>query len=216
MKKYILFDLDGTLTDPAEGIIKSIKYSLEKLDVKQYDEEILTQFIGAPLVQAYSQYFGFDEEKAKKAVELYREYFTPTGIFENFVYDGISELLKRLCDNGYILAVATLKPTVAAKRILEHFDLAKYFVLVSGSDPNKTNETKSDIIANAIAALNIKDKSLAVMTGDRKHDMLGAAINGIDSIGVLYGYGGKEELSSAGAKFTAQTPADVFDIVNKN
>ena len=213
MKKYILFDLDGTLTDPAEGIIKSIKYSLEKLEIKEYDESILTQFIGAPLAKAYGKYFGFDEEKAKYAVSLYREYFNETGIFENYIYDGIPELLEKLYNDGYTLAVATLKPTEAAKRILAHFDLAKYFTLVAGSDPTKTNETKADIIANAIKMLNIEDKSLAAMVGDREHDMFGSTDNGIDSIGILYGYGGEEELTNAGAKMIAKTAADVYDLI---
>ena len=216
MKKYILFDLDGTLTDPAEGIIKSIKYSLEKLEFNDYDESILTQFIGAPLAKAYGKYFGFDEEKSKLAVSLYREYFNVTGIFENYVYDGIPELLEKLHADGYTLAVATLKPTGAAKRILEHFDLAKFFTLVEGSDPNKTNEGKADIIANAISALNIEDKSVAVMTGDREHDMLGSSQNGIDSIGVLYGYGSREEVTNAGAKMIAETAADVYDLIKNN
>ena len=216
MKKYILFDLDGTLTDPAEGIIKSIKYSLSKLEIKDYDESILTQFIGAPLAKAYAKYFGFDEDKAKYAVTLYREYFNQTGIFENYIYDGIPELLEKLFNDGYTLAVATLKPTEAAKRILEHFGLAKYFTIIAGSDPNKTSEGKADIISNAIEMLSIEDKTLAVMVGDREHDMLGATQNGIDSIGVLYGYGSIEELSKAGAKMLAKTAADVYDLIKKN
>ncbi len=213
MKKYILFDLDGTLTDPREGIVNSVKYSLEKLGITDYDEESLPSFIGAPLSQAYKEHFGLTEEKTKEAIRLFREYYTPKGIFENFVYPGVENLLSRLYGKGYILAVATLKPTPTSVRVLEHFGLKQYFTFVCGSDLQRTDEVKADIIKNAVTLLNIKDKSLAVMVGDRKHDILGAAANGIDCIGVLYGHGNRTELENAGARMFAGTAKDVFEII---
>lgn len=213
MKKYILFDLDGTLTDPREGIVNSVKYSLEKLGITDYDEESLPSFIGAPLSQAYKEHFGFTEEKTKEAIRLFREYYTPKGIFENFVYPGVENLLSRLYGKGYILAVSTLKPTPTSVRVLEHFGLKQYFTFVCGSDLQRTDEVKADIIKNAVTLLNIKDKSLAVMVGDRKHDILGAAANGIDCIGVLYGHGNRTELENAGARMFAGTAKDVFEII---
>lgn len=213
MKKYILFDLDGTLTDPREGIVNSVKYSLEKLGITDYDEESLPSFIGAPLSQAYKEHFGFTEEKTKEAIRLFREYYTPKGIFENFVYPGVENLLSRLYGKGYILAVATLKPTPTSVRVLEHFGLKQYFTFVCGSDLQRTDEVKADIIKNAVTLLNIKDKSLAVMVGDRKHDILGAAANGLDCIGVLYGHGNRTELENAGARMFAGTAKDVFEII---
>ncbi len=213
MIKYVLFDLDGTLTDPAEGIVKAIKYSLEKLSFSKYDEKILSMFIGAPLVLAYEKYFGFSEEKARNAVSLYRKYYNTTGVFENYVYEGIHQLLSKLNNDGYITMIATLKPTKTARRVLEHFDLAKYFSFVIGSDPNKTNEEKTDIIAAAIKTTGETDRSKIVMVGDRMHDMLGAKQNNIDSIGVLYGYGSREELAEAGAKHIAENADEIYRII---
>ncbi|MBQ6053105.1 MAG: HAD hydrolase-like protein [Clostridia bacterium] len=213
MKKYILFDLDGTLTEPQEGIVNSVKYSLEKLGITNYNEKTLPTFIGAPLSQAYKEHFGFSDEKAKEAITLFREYYTPKGIFENRVYNGVEILLSRLCESGYTLAVATLKPTPASCRVLEYFGLKKYFTAVCGSDPERTDEVKADIIKNALAALEVKSKSLAVMVGDRKHDFIGAKQNGIDCICVLYGHGSREELESAGAKMFADTAEDVYGII---
>ncbi|MBQ6172223.1 MAG: HAD hydrolase-like protein [Clostridia bacterium] len=213
MKKYILFDLDGTLTDPQEGIVNSVKYSLEKLGITKYDENSLPSFIGAPLSQAYTEYFGFTEEKAKEAIRLFREYYTPKGIFENHVYPGVKNMLSKLYSKEYTLAVATLKPTPTSVRVLEHFGLNKYFTFICGSDLQRTDEVKADIIKNAAALLNIKDNSLAVMVGDRKHDILGAAANGLDCIGVLYGHGSREELEKAGAHMFAHNAEDVYDII---
>jgi phosphoglycolate phosphatase len=213
MKKYILFDLDGTLTEPQQGIVNSVKYSLEKLGIKDYNESILPSFIGAPLSQAYKEYFGLSEEKATEAIRLFREYFNPKGIFENHVYPGVEDLLSRLYSDGYTLAVATLKPLPATLRVLEHFGLKKYFTEVCGSDLKRTDEVKADIIGNAVSALGIKDKNLAVMVGDRKHDLIGAKENGIDCICVLYGHGSKEELENAGAVLFAETAQDVYGII---
>ncbi len=213
MKKYIFFDLDGTLTDPQEGIVNSVKYSLEKLGIADYDEKTLPSFIGAPLSQAYKEHFGFSEEKATEAIALFREYYNPKGIFENRVYRGVENLLSRLCKNGYALAVATLKPTPASNRVLEYFGLKKYFTAVCGSDLKRTDEVKADIIKNALCALEVNNKSLAVMVGDRKHDFIGAQQNGIDCICVLYGHGSREELENAGAKMLAETPEDAYGII---
>ena len=215
MKRFIIFDLDGTLTEPEQGIVASVKYSLEKLGISDYDESELHTFIGAPLAQAYKDRFGFSEEKAKEAVSLFREYYNPKGIFENYVYSGIPQLLSRLFEDGFTLAVATLKPTLASNRVLEHFGLKKYFTVIAGSDPARTDEVKADIIGNALESLGVKDRAQAVMVGDRKHDILGAAENGIDSVGVLYGHGTKEELEAAGAKNLASTADELYETIRR-
>ena len=216
MIKYVFFDLDGTLTDPAEGIIKAIKYSLDKLNWSEYDDSILPMFIGAPLAKAYRDYLGFSEEKSCRAVSLFREYYNTTGIFENYVYEGIQPLLEKLHEDGYTTLVATLKPTPTAIRVLDHFEMTRFFSDIIGSDPNKTKEEKSDIIAAAVNAVGAPDRTQIVMVGDRKHDMLGAVANRIDSIGVLYGYGSREELTVAGAKHIAETAEDIYRIIKNS
>ena len=170
-------------------------------------------FIGPPLTDAFSEYFGFSEEDAKTAVLYYRERYTDIGLFENTVYDGIPEMLSRLREAGKTLILATAKPEPFAKRILEHFGLADYFDLIVGATFDGTRHNKIDVLRHALSGVedaNIKD---SVMVGDRSHDCLGAAHFGMDCIGVLYGYGSREELTDAGAKYIAETPKDVCRII---
>lgn len=198
---YILFDLDGTLTEPAEGITNSVKYALEKYGILEVTTEELLKFIGPPLQDSFMEYYHFSEEDAIKAVGYYREYFSDKGIFENRVYDGIPELLGRLKQKGKKLFVATSKPEKFTNRILEHFDLAKYFEFVAGATMDNTRTKKADIIAYALEHIPSKDYDKVIMVGDRHHDIDGAITNQIDAIGVLYGYGTKEELTKAGAAY---------------
>lgn len=198
MYKYILFDLDGTLTEPGEGITNSVAYALNKFGISVEDKTQLYKFIGPPLIDSFMEFYGFSEEKAWQGVEYYREYFAEKGIFENKIYDGIIKVLETLRNKGYHLIVATSKPTEYAIKILEKFELYKYFEFVSGSDMNEKNSCKANIIKYAMEINNIVPDE-AVMIGDRKHDIIGAKANGIHSIGVLYGYGDLEELQSAGA-----------------
>nr|MDA3847375.1 HAD hydrolase-like protein [Vallitaleaceae bacterium] len=197
--KYILFDLDGTLTDPKVGITKSVAYSLKKMRDMDVDTEELTKFIGPPLKDSYMDFYDFTEEEAEEAIACYREYFKETGIYENEVYDGIRQLLGRLQALGHILVVATSKPTVFAETIINHFDLEGYFTCIVGSylDGRRTN--KAEVIEAVINALSIhNEKNKVIMIGDRKHDIIGAKTVGVDAIGVIYGYGSYDELEKAG------------------
>ncbi len=197
--KYIFFDLDGTLTESHTGIINSICYSLDKLGVTGYDRADLYKFIGPPLTDCYKSVFGFSEEKALEALYLYREYYAETGMFQNKVYDGIPQLLDSLKNSGKQLFVATSKPEEMAKEILEHFNLSRYFNGIYGSTLDETRTDKTSVIGYALQEAEITELDKTVMVGDRKFDVIGAAKNGIECIGVLYGYGSREELNAAGA-----------------
>jgi phosphoglycolate phosphatase len=200
-KEYILFDLDGTLTDPKLGITKSVAYALNKFGIEVENLDTLEKFIGPPLMQSFQEYYGFSQEKARLAVEKYREYFGDKGLFENYVYDGIEKMLANLNANGKTLILATSKPTYFAAIILEHFRLYEYFKFVAGSELDETRVEKAEVISYALEQCNIPDLEKVIMVGDRKHDMIGADLVGIDSVGVLYGYGGRNELESAKANY---------------
>lgn len=199
MKDYILFDLDGTLTDPGEGITNSVAYALCKYGIEVSDKKSLECFIGPPLHESFCKYFGFSTLQAFDAVTKYREYYHDRGIFENKVYEGIPEMLCALKQKGKTLIMATSKPTVFAKRIAEHYDFAKYFDIIIGSELNGQRVDKAEVIEEAIRLGEIGDRQRALMVGDRLHDICGAKKNSLDSVGVLYGYGSEEELSEAGA-----------------
>ena len=201
----ILFDLDGTLTDPKEGITKSIQYALNKMGIVENDLDKLTPFIGPPLLQSFMEFYNFSEEQANQALQYYRERFSVTGLFENEAYEGIEELLKNLKQSNYRLAVATSKPTVFAKRILDHFGLSEYFEVIVGSELDGTRTAKGEVIAEVFKQMNIVEKVHCVMVGDRKHDLIGASENAIDSIGVTYGYGSQQELEEAKATYIVHT-----------
>ena len=210
MYDIVLFDLDGTLTDPGEGITNSVAYALNKFNIKVKDKTELYNFIGPPLIDSFMKYYDMSYEDGLKAVDYYREYFGVTGIFENQVFDGIYELLADIKKSGRTISLATSKPEVYAKRILEHFDLTQYFDFVGGATMDETRSKKVDVIAYTIKQLSVTDKSKVVMIGDRHHDIEGANQNGIDSIGVLFGYGDREELETAGATYIAETINDIF------
>lgn len=207
--KYLFFDLDGTLTDSAEGITNCVAYALEKFGITESDKSALRRFVGPPLVDAFMEYYGLTRDDALKAVEYYRERFRDIGIFENAVYDGIPELLCELSAAGYELIIATSKPEQFAKKIAKHFDIEKYFSLIAGATFDGRLSAKRDIINYALEGKGITDKSSVVMIGDRHHDTEGAAAIGVDSIGVLYGYGSKEELVKSGATYIAENVSDI-------
>lgn len=204
-----LFDLDGTLIDSGLGITNSVAYSLKKFGIKVSDKTILYPFIGPPLHESYEKFYGFSKEKAKTAVEYYREYYRETGIFENQIYEGIEELLKKLHGRGKSLIVATSKPQLFAERILKHLNLAKYFTCITGANMDGTMTKKAEVISCALKTAGVSDFSSAVMIGDRKHDILGAKEVGIDSIGVLFGYGDYEELKNAGADYIVKKAEEI-------
>lgn len=203
MKKYhyLFFDLDGTLTDPKIGITRCVAYALESFGIQVADFNTLTCFIGPPLIDSFMEYYSLSEEDAKKAVEKYRERFRTIGILENSIYPGIDEFLKELTTSGFQLILATSKPSVYAKQILAHFHLESYFTFLSGSELDGRRAKKGEVIAYALENCSISDRSQVLMIGDRKHDILGAKKNQIDSMGVLFGYGDQEELLLAGADY---------------
>ncbi|MCI9330136.1 MAG: HAD family hydrolase [Ruminococcus sp.] len=213
MYDVILFDLDGTLTDSGLGITNSVAYSLKKFGIEIDDRTELYKFIGPPLRESFEKYYGFSPEEAGKAVEYYREYYMDKGLFENTVYEGIEELLKEIRDSGKRAIVATSKPEVFAKRILEHFGLAKYFAYIVGANLDETRTKKDEVIAHVLESCEIPDRSKVLMVGDREHDILGAKKMGLDSLGVLFGYGDYEELKRAGATYIAETVRDIYPVV---
>lgn len=215
MKSYstILFDLDGTLTDPGRGITNSILYALDKMGIPKPPREELYAFIGPPLKEMFMTHFNLSDAQGEEALRCYREYFSVDGLFENEVYAGIPELLEALRRAGTTLLVATSKPEVFTLRILERFDLARYFHFVAGSTLDGGRVHKEDVIAYALKTYALTDFSQIVMVGDRKFDVEGAKANNLPCIGVTYGYGSKEELEKAGAIATANTPQELVHLL---
>lgn len=212
MIKNIFFDLDGTLTDPKEGITKSVAYALESFGIHVENPDDLCCYIGPPLKWSFMQYHGLTDKQASAAILKYRERFTDIGIFENGVYDGIEDLLVKLKKNGFTAVVATGKPVGFAKRILEHYDIIKYFDGVFGSEFDGTRSEKSEVIEYALTELSLKNYE-TVMVGDRSHDVEGALKNDMKTVGVLFGYGSMEELKDAGAYKVAKDVAELCDLL---
>ena len=208
-KKYILFDLDGTLTDSGEGITKCVVYALEKFGIKEKPENV-KHFVGPPLKENFMLSYNLTEEQATDAVEFYRERYTPIGIFENYPYEGIKELLAELKEKGFVLLVATSKPLVHAERVLEKYELYSYFDYVLGSQLHGS-ENKTDIMKEVIKKAEVKDLSQVVMVGDTIFDIEGARNVGVDVIAVAYGYGKKEELNQA--DYVAETVQDLKNLL---
>lgn len=218
-KKYILFDLDGTLTDPKEGITKAVQYSLHHYGIEEADLEALCPFIGPPLRDSYINFYGFSQEKATEAISVYREYFCREGWAQNKVYPGIRELLEALKAGGKKLYVATSKPEPFAVQILEHFGLAGFFDGIGGADLEETRVRKGDVIAYVRERFGLltdeRGRDMAseiVMVGDREHDVIGAGEQGLDCIGVLYGYGSRRELEDCGAARIAESVEELGSI----
>ena len=201
---YCLFDLDGTLTDPGEGITRSVAYALSFFGLEVKDRTALYPFIGPPLVDSFSTFYGFSPEKARQAVGRYREYFSRQGIFENELYPGIKELLENLKRHGVRILLASSKPELYARKILEHFQLLPFFDFVAAATMDDTRSKKTDVVRYALESCGISPDR-AVMIGDRHHDIEGAKDNTLESIGVLWGYGSREELSAAGATRLAES-----------
>ncbi len=195
----ILFDLDGTLTDPALGITSGVAHALDFFGDKYEDLSSLEEFIGPPLREHFMEYCGVDRETAEEYVKKYREYYSVTGIYQNKVYEGIEEMLKALKDAGKTIVLATSKPETFAKIILDHFGLTKYFDFIAGALMSNTRTKKDEVIIYALENIGQYDKSSTVMVGDRMHDVEGAEKCGIDTIGVTFGYGTRRELSDSGA-----------------
>lgn len=211
--QYILFDLDGTITDPKVGITKSVAYALERQGIMVDNLDTLCKFIGPPLKDSFQDFYQFDEETALAAVDHYRDYFSVKGLYENEMYPGISELLYDLKQKGKRIILATSKPTVFAEKILDYFELTQYFDYIAGSELDLSRSAKKDVIAYALEKCNITERKMVVMIGDRMHDIIGAKHNQISSIGVLYGFGSYEELSEAGADAIVNSISDLKQIL---
>jgi phosphoglycolate phosphatase len=205
MTKTVFFDLDGTLTDPMVGITTSIQYALEKLDVDIPVKDDLTWCIGPPLQKSLGVLVG--KERAALALGFYRERFSDIGWKENVLYPGIEDTLVRLCGQGFRLFVATSKPHVFARRIIEHFQMGQYFDAIYGSELDGTRVEKTELLRFALSETQTEEN--ATMVGDREHDIIGALANGMSAIGVTYGYGSPQELFQAGANGIVGRPADL-------
>jgi phosphoglycolate phosphatase len=211
--KTILFDLDGTITDSGEGIINSVSYALKKMNLPITDKKKLYSFIGPPLNDSFRTFYQLDESSVEQAVNYYRENYQLKGMYENHIYAGIVELLTTLKNAGCHMYIATSKPEVYAKQILDHFDLSGYFTGIYGASLDSKRSKKSDVIRYALTSANIVELKEVVMIGDRSHDILGAKENHLASIGVLYGFGDQAELETADADYLATTPAEIATII---
>lgn len=208
MKEYLLFDLDGTLTDPKLGITSCVQYALKAFGIEEPDLDKLEPFIGPPLKESFKEFYGFDEEKAAAAVEKYRERFKDIGLYENTIYEGIENMLYNLKVNGMHLAVASSKPTVFVERILEHFKIKQYFEVIVGSELDGRRVNKDEVVQEALHRLfqgRVVEKDKVYMIGDRRFDVEGARAQGIESVGVSYGYGSIEELKEAQADYIVRS-----------
>ena len=213
MYDIILFDLDGTLTDPGIGITNSVAHALAHWGIEVTDRATLYKFIGPPLSDSFRRYYGFSEEDAIRAIAVYREYFGVKGLYENEVYPGIPELLQELKNAGKTVVLATSKPEQYAVEILRHFGLYDYFDIIAGASMDESRNKKADVIAYALSQMKDPDVSKLIMIGDREHDILGAKQIGIDSIGVLYGYGDRPEHEKAGATYIAEEVEDILPLL---
>lgn len=209
LKKYVLFDLDGTVTEPFEGITNCVAYALKHFGIEVEDKATLRPFIGPPLMESFQEFYGFSKEQAEEATRKYRELYNIEGIYQNELYEGMKELLAFLKEQGKTVILATSKPDVFANRILSYFEIDQYFDFVAGSDINGGRDTKIAVMEYAMEQCGITDVSQAVMIGDRKFDILGAGNFGMDSIGVLYGHGSREELEQAGATKIVESVSDL-------
>ena len=212
MIKYVLFDLDGTLTNPKEGITRCVQHALRHFGIEKECDE-LTSFIGPPLTEQFMEYANLSKEDAVEAVRIYRERFAPIGLFENEIYPGVLEMLKELKTQGKIIALATSKPTVFATKIVEKYGIAPYLDYLSGSELDGTNVEKASVVKNAMEKLGAIPEE-TVLIGDRMHDAQGAKENGIGCIGVSYGFAIEGELEKAGVKLIANTPSELVKILS--
>ena len=211
---HILFDLDGTLTDPKEGITKCVEYALNKFEIEVEHPDLLIPYIGPPLYDSFIEIQGLTAEAALQAVDFYRERYRTLGMFENSVIPGIPELLESLKNMGFNLYVATSKPIVFAVEILRHYKLDGYFKFAAGSNLDGTRSKKREVIQYVLDENDIPAEQ-ALMIGDREHDIIGAKSCGVASIGVLFGYGSEEELSAAGADYIAYSVEEVGEIISR-
>lgn len=215
-KTCMLFDLDGTLTDPMEGITKCVQYALAAFGIREPDRNKLTKFIGPPLIPAFKEFYQVDNETAEKMLAKYRERFSATGLYENKLYLGIPELLQKLKaqPDKYMTALATSKPLPFAEKILEHFNIKQYFDILSGATMDESRNTKEAVLAYALDLLRQRHpEARAVMIGDRKFDIEAGKKLSTETVGVLYGYGSKEEIRAADPTHTVKTVTELQSVL---
>lgn len=219
--RVILFDLDGTLVDSGEGITRSVEFALAHFGITPQSRDELYRFIGPPLIDSFMRFYGFSKEKAGEAVDVYRSRYRVKGVYENTVYPGVIELLEALRERGIVCCCATSKPEVFANTVIDHMGLRPFIHKVYGAElddaesrKRRFRSEKDEVIAYALEDLGINDRSEVLMVGDRRYDIEGAKANGVDSAGVLFGFGSREELENAGADFIVRTPLDLLKPVS--
>lgn len=213
MKKYLLFDLDGTLINTYEGIVKCVYYALNSLEIEESEPEKLKRFIGPPLEYSFKNYYNLNDTGVRKAIEKYRERYSEKGIYECKPYDGMKELLSKCYEDKRIICLATAKPQPFAEKILEMFDLKKYFSVIVGASLDNSFVEKSDIVAKVLSDLGDVPKSEMIMIGDREHDIIGAKNNGIESIGIKYGFAEIGEFEEAGANYIVENVEELVKLL---
>ena len=215
MKKYevIAFDLDGTLTNPERGLVAGFRYAFDKLGIKYESPESLKRFIGPPLFDEWKSCFGLSDDECNEALRTFREFYDVYGWRENDLYPGVKEMLEGLKDSGKKLVVATSKPERVANKVLRLFDLARYFDFISTATIDKKRDKKREVLEYALESIGSPDKSTCIMVGDRVYDAEGAQIVGIDSLGVLYGHGSRDEILGAGFNYIVNNPTEILDII---
>jgi phosphoglycolate phosphatase len=213
MYTTILFDLDGTITDSEPGITACVQYALRKFGIEVEDKSTLRPFIGPPLRDSFEQYFDMTPEQAEQATAYYRERYAPIGKFESTLYPGIESLLQKLHRSGRTVVLATSKPEHFAREILDHFGLTEYFDLIGGATMDGSRDTKEDVLSYILTQLPPNARARAVMVGDTRFDMLGARHHSLPAIGVLYGFGSKEELLENGARALAADAAELEQLL---
>ena len=215
-KQHIFFDLDGTLTDSMPGITRAVQYALKRYGIQVDDLNVLKPFVGPPLPESFKEFYDFPDHDAHEAVFVFREYYNVKGWMENAPFPGVEAMLQDLRDAGKELYVATSKPEEMAKMVLDHFGLTKYFRFVGGAEDDggeKLRVKKDQVIQYVMDSCGLENKDEIIMVGDRRHDIEGAEKTGISSVGVLYGYGGLEELSEAGADWITETPETLLELL---
>ena len=208
----LLFDLDGTLSNPREGLVKAVLYAVAELGILEHDPATLDSFIGPPLRESFSKRYGLDAARTEEALRLYRVYYADRGLYENEVYPGIPELLTALRAQGFRLFVATSKPTVFAEQILVHFELAEHFEAIVGANLDSTRNEKAEVIAHVLDTYGV-DPARTRMVGDRLHDIHGARAHGIPTVGVEWGFGGRAELEAHGAHAIVGDVAELREVL---
>lgn len=212
-KKYLFFDLDGTLTDSMPGITNAVQYALKRYGIEVEDTSVLKPFVGPPLQDSFREYYQFSEKDSLDAIPVFREYYTTKGWLENEPYAGVMEMLQELIASGKKLYVATSKPEWMAKQVLEYFDLDFYFEYIGGADDDENRVKKDDVIRYVMETCGLENKEEIVMIGDRSHDIVGAHKMGLEAVGVLYGYGDRAELEGANAEWITETTSSLCELL---